>query len=137
MDREDARFVANALDCRISGARGELEQLAASSLMVLSAIAATITKRNSGLEPWSAATVAAEELMEICRKGGNVVDQPLDLARKAELKEFVASMRRLAGETQAPRNRAERRAAAKILLPRSKRLIRAGAMAIANLGRIH
>lgn len=116
MDREDARFTAHALEGRITGDREQLDGLCASSLMRLSIIATIINKRND--EPWPPATAAADELMAIVRKGGRVVDTPLGTARLAELETFVASMRKLAGEDQQPRNRHERRRAAKLHVPR-------------------
>lgn len=92
MDRDDARLVANALECRIAGERVELERLAASSLMQLSTIAAKIRRLNT--DNWPPAIVAAAELMEICRRGAKICDVPAP----PELQAFVDSCRRIVGE---------------------------------------
>jgi hypothetical protein len=116
VDRDDARFVADALASRIAGDRGELERLAASSLMQLSTLATRI-KQIGG--DWPPAIVAAAELMQICRYGGGLCDSDPPIL----LQQFVDSMRKLAEEppTAAPRNRAERRQAA-ARLPRADRV---------------
>lgn len=114
MDREDARFVARALKCRISGDRTELERLAASSLLPLSAIAAAIDRRNTGENYWPAAETAADQLMRICRYGGNLVDQLLDQDSIEQLEQFCASMDKLADEPPVPVNRQQRRELAAI-----------------------
>jgi hypothetical protein len=91
VDRDDARFVADALASRIAGDRGELERLAASSLMQLSTLATRI-KQIGG--DWPPAIVAAAELM---------ADLPLrrrlcDSDPPVLLQQFVDSMRKLAEE---------------------------------------
>lgn len=110
MNREDARFIASALESRISGDRAELERLAASSLMQLSAIATAIDKQNR--EQWDPATWASDEIMAIARNGGAVVDSEMSERRVEGLRQFVEMMRKLADEPARPLNRAERRAAA-------------------------
>lgn len=116
MDRDDARFVADALASRIAGDRGELERLAASSLMQISTLATRI-KQIGG--DWPPAIVAAAELMAICRYGGGLCDQDPPIL----LQQFVDSMRKVAEEPPraVPRNRAERRAQTK-QLPRAARV---------------
>jgi hypothetical protein len=115
MDRDDARFVADALACRIAGDREGLERLAASSLMRLSALATRIRALAAG---WPPALLAAAELMDICRYAGKLVDRD---EPHPTLQNFVDKMRALADEPPAPpRNRAERRARA-ANLPRAER----------------
>lgn len=114
MDREDARFVAAALESRISRARVELEQLAASSLVRLSSAAQNIDQRNPFPGRWRPAVVAAEELRFIGMRGENVADIELEPARLADLNTFLATLKKLIDEPPvappAPANRAERRA---------------------------
>jgi hypothetical protein len=103
MDRDDARFVADALTSRIAGDRAELDRLAASSLMRLSALAGVIRKGAGG---WSPAYLGAAELMAICRRAGRLCDDPAD----PDLQKLVDSLRKLVDEPAiAPRNRAARR----------------------------
>lgn len=102
MDRDDAAFVANALDSRISNERAELERLAASSLMRLSACATSIARNAAD---WPPAKVAAREIMAICRHGGAVCDQEPDPA----LKIVVDKLRELAAEPVVAANRHGRR----------------------------
>jgi hypothetical protein len=117
MDRDDARFVAEALACRIAGDREGLERLAASSLMRISALA---TRIRALADDWPPAHYGAAELMAICRRGGRLCDEPLD----PNLQIFVDKMLELAAEPAraVPRNRGERRAQAKLQLPRSARV---------------
>lgn len=73
MDRDDARFVAHALDSRISGDRETLDRLASSSLVRLMGLAARVRALAAG---WPPALVAAAELEAICRHGSKIVDEP-------------------------------------------------------------
>jgi hypothetical protein len=113
MDRDDARFVAAALASRIAGDREELDRLAASSLIDLSTCATVLRKRAAA---WRPALVGAAELMEICRRGGGVCDNPAD----DDLQKLVDSLCDLIAAPPAPSNRADRRARA-ARLPRSER----------------
>jgi hypothetical protein len=91
MDRNDAAFVANVLECRIAGAREDLERHAASSFAVLLAAAAIIREKADG---WAPALAAADELSAIAKGAGSVCDQP----PAAELETFVECMKKLADE---------------------------------------
>jgi hypothetical protein len=121
MDRDDARFVADALACRIAGDREELDRLAASSLMRLSTLAAVIRK---GAAAWRPALVGASELMQICKRGANVVDVEPD----PELQKLVDSLRRIADEPPAavPNRAARRRTVANLPRAERRRVIIAG-----------
>lgn len=115
MDRDDARFVVDALACRIAGDREGLDRLAASSLMRISSLA-TVVRRAA--QDWAPAHIAADELMAICRRGGRLCDDPAPPL----LQNFVDSLKKLAAEPArpVPRNRAERREAM-AALPRAER----------------
>lgn len=120
MDRDDARFCADALASRIAGDREEIERLAASSLMRLSTIATRVRKLAGN---WPPALYAAAELMDICRRGGAICDRPSD----PRLQVFVDKMLELAAEpprqvSAEPRNRAERRARISVV-SRDRRII--------------
>lgn len=124
MDREDARFVAAALGSRISRARVELEQLAASSLLRLSSTATTIDRRNPFPNRWKPAVVAAEELRLIAMRGKNVAEIELEPARLADLNAFIATLKGLIAEppteAPAPANREQRR----ILVAKQAKLVK-------------
>jgi len=101
MDRDDARFVAHALASRIAGDRDEIDRLAASSLMRISALATRIRALADGWEP---ALYSAAELMAICRRGAGLCDEPA----APSLQVFVDKMLELAAEAALPRSRAPR-----------------------------
>lgn len=113
MDRNDAAFVANVLECRIAGARVDLERHAASSFTVLLAAAAIIREEGVG---WTPAEAAAAELAAIAKGGGSVCDEP----PRVELVAFVESMRKLAGEKPVVNREARRKLIAS--QPRARRL---------------
>jgi hypothetical protein len=125
VDRDDARFVADALDSRISGDREALDQLAASSFVRLGASAA----RLSGLAAdWPPALLAVSELKTIAMYGAKAADGPAP----PDLQIFVDKLRELAAEPpQQPRNRHQRRRDSKIHLPRRARV--AGRLPAARL----
>lgn len=116
VDRDDARFVADALDSRISGDRGTLDQLAASSFVRLGLSAARVRALAAD---WDPALRAAAELEAIAKYGAQAADEPAP----PNLKIFVDKMRELADE-QPPRplNRFERRRRSRVILPRSDRV---------------
>lgn len=91
MDREDAAFAVDVLERRISGDRGELDAVAASSLMRLSAIAAHIRHKANA---WPPALAAAAELMAIARLGGAVLEHAI----APEIEPFLEAMRKLVDE---------------------------------------
>lgn len=123
MDRDDARFVVAALESRIAGDRAELERLAASSLLRLTAAAVRLKMLANSCAPGddlaSAANLAALELETIAYTGGEAAaGEP-----SPTLQIFVDKLRELADEPErptAPRNRAERRRAV-AALPRRDR----------------
>jgi hypothetical protein len=120
MDRDDARFVADALDSRISGDRETLDRLASTSFVRLMGSAARVRSLAAG---WPPAIVAAAELEAICRFGGKIVDE--HDAPTSNLIIFVDKMRGLIDEPvqpTKPRNRAERRAAIS-RLSRDRRIV--------------
>jgi hypothetical protein len=104
VDRDDARFVVDALESRIAGDRDALERLAASSLLRLNHCAQRIRK---AAPDWAPAAIGASVLEDICRSGGGACDAELN----PSLQIIVDKMRALADEL--PRNmganRAERR----------------------------
>ena len=102
MDRDDARFVADALDSRISSDREALDQLAASSFVRLGASAARL--RNLAAD-WPPAVLAVRELETIAKYGAKAADEPAP----PDLKIFVDKLRELTAEPPRPRNRHERR----------------------------
>jgi hypothetical protein len=116
VDRDDARFVADALDSRISGDRETLDQLAASSFVRLGLSAARVRALAAG---WDPALLAAAALEAIAKYGAQSADEPAP----PNLKIFVDKMRELAAE-QPPRplNRFERRRRSRVDLPRSSRV---------------
>jgi hypothetical protein len=119
MDRNDAAFVANVLECRIAGARVDLERHAASSFAALLAAAAIIEDRNKPTAKeaeWEPARLAALELRAIAKGGGSVCDQPAP----ALLEPFVEAMRKLAGEKPVMNRQARQRLIAS--QPRARRL---------------
>jgi hypothetical protein len=112
MDREDARFVAGALRSLISGDEADLDRLAASSLLRLSACVGTIERLNRPAPGekaggWPPAAAASRALQAIIQGGAaKALDLPAaiaeDLARFADMCETTAA------ETR-PANREERR----------------------------
>lgn len=116
VDREDARFAADALEARLQGNVGECERLAASCLVRLMG-AAQVIRRLAGAAP--PAVLAADRLEAIAKDGGKAVDLPADDDEKI----IVDSLRKLAAEPPMPRNRHDRRKAAKLHLPRRERLV--------------
>jgi hypothetical protein len=120
VDRDDARFVADALDSRISGDRETLDRLASTSLVRLMAAAARVRALAAG---WPPAIIAAAELESICRYGAKIVDHAD--APTSNLVIFVDKLRGLIDEPARPtkpRNRAERRAAIS-RLSRDRRIV--------------
>lgn len=106
MDADDARFVVDALESRISGDREGLDRLASTSLVRLARSAARV---NTLAANWPPAMIAAEELLAIGKHGSKVLDgEPAS----SNLIIFVDKLRRILatpGEPPTPRNRAERR----------------------------
>jgi hypothetical protein len=115
VDRDDARFVADALDSRISGDREALDRLASSSFVRLGASAARLRALAAD---WPPALLAVAELETIAMYGGRAADEPAP----PNLQIFVDKLRELAAERPQPRNRHERRRESKILLPRRARV---------------
>jgi hypothetical protein len=128
MDRDDAAFVANVLECRIASARVDLERLAASSFAALLA-AAAIIRENS--ESWTPGIQAADELSAIAKRGAAVCDDPVP----EHLQTFVDSMRKLADE-RPTLNRAARRKLIAVQ-PRARRGIRASELVVPPAMRIN
>lgn len=118
MDREDAAFAADTLECRIAGDRDELNARAASSLMYLSTLAAHVRQLADG---WPPALAAAAELMAIAKLGGSVCDHPI----AGDVQPFIDSMRKLIAAAPI-RNRAQRRERASRIRGVDRKLIRAG-----------
>lgn len=119
MDRDDARFVVDVLECRIDGRRDELAELRASSLLRLMGAAARI--RAVGGD-WPPAIVAAAELEDVAKAGAGVCDNEPSIL----LDQFLETMRKLAAEPDRPQNREERRAKASSVIRVNRQLIRAG-----------
>jgi hypothetical protein len=116
VDRDDARFVADALTSRITGDRDALDALAASSFVELGASAARL---QSLAADWPPALLAVSELKTIAMYGAKAADG----AAHPDLQIFVDKLRELVAEPpQQPRNRFERRRAARINLPRKARI---------------
>jgi hypothetical protein len=117
VDRDDVRFVANALDSRISGDRETLDLLAASSFVRL---AASAVRLKDLAADWPPAMIGALELETIAKYGAKAAD--CDAPPKLQI--FVDKLRELAGEKPRamPRNRFERRRQAKVNLSRRARL---------------
>jgi hypothetical protein len=128
VDRDDARFVAAALDSRMSSDREALDQLAASSAIRLTALAARIKTLAAD---WPIAERAALELETIAIYGARTADAEAH----PDLKIFVDKLLDLANEPArpiAPRNRFERRMAVSGRTALKQRRTRA-----AELSRIH
>lgn len=115
LDRDDARFVIDALESRIAGDRDALDRLAASSLVRLHAAAMAI-KRVVGRSDardvvGRSAHLCAVELEAICRYGGGAAN----VAPDPSINIFVDKLRQLADEPvqpvqpAMPRNRLELR----------------------------
>jgi hypothetical protein len=117
VDRDDARFVANALDSRISGDRETLDLLASSSFVRLAGAAVRLKDLAAD---WPPAMIGALELETIAKYGAKAADGDAH----PTLQVFVDKLRELAGEKPRalPRNRFERRAQAKVTLSRRARL---------------
>ncbi len=113
MDRDDARFIVEALEARLGGDPDAIAELRASSFGRLFAAAARLRVNANG---WPPALAAALELEGLGRGTS-------DAEPSADLTEFLKVMRGIAGEAPAPRNRHERRHAARIQLPRRARLV--------------
>lgn len=130
VDRDDARFIAAALDSRISGDREALDLLARSDAVALMASAAVL---EGAAADWPPAVAGAAELRAIARHGSAAIDAGPPVG----LKKLVDSLRKLAGEAPiaVPRNRAERRAAATIILPRRQRP--ADVLPVVKMGTLH
>jgi hypothetical protein len=108
MDREDARFVAGALRSLISGDAAEIDRLAASSLLRLSACVGTIERLNAAPPKDPRAQAGSEALQAIIQGGA---EKALELpASIAELLEGFAQMLEDTADQTRPPNRAERRA---------------------------
>lgn len=121
MDRDDAAFVANVLECRIASARVDLERLAASSFAALLAASAIIRESS---ESWTPGIQGADELAAIAKRGGAVCDDPVP----EHLQTFIDSMRKLAGEKPSLNRQARRKLIA--VQPRARRGIRASELLI-------
>lgn len=105
MDRDDARFVADALDSRISGDREALDRLAASEAVRLMAAAVRVKALAAD---WPPAYTAALELESIIRLGADAAAGDAH----PNLQIFVDKLLELAGEAPRPSsNRFERRRA--------------------------
>jgi hypothetical protein len=122
VDHNDARFVVAALESRITGDRVELDRLAETSVVRLAAAASRL--KGLGVD-WPPALLAALELETIVRYGAKAADGDASPDLKIfvdKLSELVAEKPMAAGEPP-PRNRAERRRAAAIYLPRRERVV--------------
>lgn len=117
MDHGDALFAAEAIEARLNGQAETCEQLAAHSLVRLMGFA-QVLRRNAAA--WAPALAGAIALEAIARQGRQAVDLPASDDEKI----IVDKLRALAAEPpqSVPRNRRDRRKAAKILLPRRERL---------------
>lgn len=121
MDRADARYVADVLTARLEGdeqtLRGFLRM--PNAAMRLRALAADLGEI---ADTWAPALIGKLELDAIADQGLYVLEHPAP----SQLGALVASLAKLAGEPALPPqpvNRHDRRARAKLHLPRRDRIL--------------